>query len=193
MGDASKYSLSVDDVQQAADELDVELAALRSVLSVESAGDGFLPDGRPKILFEAHIFSKRTSHKYDSSHAHISSRKWDRKLYGAPGAHQWDRLNEAILLQREAALMSASWGAAQIMGFNYKACGFESVEAFVVAMMESAAGQMKAFVKFIESQNLIGYLKEKDWAGFAAIYNGPAFAKNKYDEKLAAAYKRYSR
>lgn len=35
-------------------------------------------------------------------------------------------------------------------------------------------------------------MKNKDWAKFAKSYNGPAFAQNKYDEKLAKVYKKYS-
>lgn len=33
-------------------------------------------------------------------------------------------------------------------------------------------------------------LMNRDWAAFARAYNGPAYAKNRYDQKLAAAYAR---
>lgn len=36
-------------------------------------------------------------------------------------------------------------------------------------------------------------LQRKDWAGFARGYNGPGYAKNRYDIKLANAYKKYSK
>ena len=36
-------------------------------------------------------------------------------------------------------------------------------------------------------------LKAKDWANFARGYNGPAYAKNRYDVKLAAAYAKFSK
>ncbi|NBT89135.1 MAG: DUF3380 domain-containing protein, partial [Flavobacteriaceae bacterium] len=35
-------------------------------------------------------------------------------------------------------------------------------------------------------------LKAKDWAGFAKGYNGPAYAKNAYDTKLAGAYANFN-
>ncbi len=187
----SKLTLEIEDVQRAAEQIGVEYAALQAVIAVESAGDGFLPDCRPKVLFEAHVFSKLTAHRFDKSHPHISSRKWNRKLYGAPGAHQWDRLNEAILLDREAALKSASFGAAQLMGFNHEACGFPTVEEFLTAMLDSAASQMNAFIRFLESQGLIVFLKTKNWTRFAERYNGPSFKSNRYDEKLEREYKRY--
>lgn len=36
-------------------------------------------------------------------------------------------------IHREAALHSTSWGAFQIMGFNFALYGFHSVEDFVAA------------------------------------------------------------
>ena len=34
--------------------------------------------------------------------------------------------------------------------------------------------------------------KARDWAVFAKCYNGPAYAQNRYDVKLEAAYQKYS-
>ena len=34
-------------------------------------------------------------------------------------------------------------------------------------------------------------LKDKDWSTFAKLYNGPEYAKNKYDSKLSSAYLKY--
>lgn len=93
-------------------------------------------------------------------------------------------------LDEEAALQSASWGLFQIMGFNFKACRFKTVFDFVDAHVESEARQLDAALGFIRSKELVSTLKEKDWARFARVYNGPGYAKNKYDEKLAAAYRR---
>ena len=42
------------------DRLGVDQTALSSLLTVETRGFGFLPDRRPKILFERHIFHKRS-------------------------------------------------------------------------------------------------------------------------------------
>ena len=116
---------------------------------------------------------------------------WNRSLYKG-GAREWDRINEAIALDRGAALQSASWGLFQIMGANYKACGFTSVDDFVAAMEKSEGDQLKAFVGFIRTNKLDGYLRSLNWAAFAKGYNGPGYAKNQYDAKLAAAYKKFS-
>src|SRR5688572_3325692 len=99
-------------IADAAKKLGCEVAAVRAVIDVESRG-GFLSDGRPKILFERHYFSRLTKRKFDASHPGVSNGQWGG--YGAGGAHQYDRLNQAAALDRDAALHSASWGLFQIM------------------------------------------------------------------------------
>ena len=127
---------------EAAEDLGCEIAAIKAVAEVESRGDGFLQDNRPKILFERHIFSRTTGRKYDGSHPDISNRKAG-GYQG--GAKEHDRLKEAMALDEEAALKSASWGRFQIMGFNHAACGYDSVQDFVAAMEESEDEHLQAF------------------------------------------------
>ena len=178
------------DFERAAQFLDCEIACVRAVTTVEARGGGFFASGRPKILFEAHIFSKRTKRKYDATHPDISSPKWNRKLYKG-GEKEYERLEKAIGLDRSAALESASWGLFQIMGFNFQKAGFDSVDSYVEAMFESEGRQLDAFVNFIKGTRLDGHLRAKRWANFAQAYNGPAYAENKYDTKLQAAYEKY--
>ena len=91
----------------------------------------------------------------------------------------------------KAALMSASWGMFQIMGFNHKACGFASVHDFVRAMSQSPQAQLLAFVGFVEQRGLVPFLREHRWGDFARRYNGPGYVYNRYDLKLREAYERW--
>lgn len=174
------------DFERAAASLQCEVAALRAVAQVESIGSGFLRDGRPKILFERHKFHQFTGGRHANSHPDISSPRAGGYL---GGNREYDRLHEAIPLNREAALKSASWGAFQIMGFNHAAAGFAAVEPFVMAMVSGSAAQLDAFVAFIRSQGLAHALREHDWAGFAQGYNGADYRRNQYDERMARAYR----
>lgn len=176
-------------ISEAAKELGVEPAVIKAVAEVESAGDGFLHDGRVKILFERHKFHKYTDGNYDKDHPDISNPQAGG--YGAGGEHQNARFSEAFELDPEAAMMSASWGKFQIMGFNYKAAGFDTVGEFVDAMKEGEDQQLKAFVKLIKSWGLGQELRNHDWAGFARQYNGGDYKKNHYDTKLAVAYEKF--
>lgn len=175
----------------AAQRLEVPVAAIKAVAEVEAPGAGFLPSGEPRILFERHKFSQHTRGKYDESHPDISHPKWGG--YGSEGS-QHDRLAKAANLDRDAALKSASWGRFQILGENWKQAGAASLQDFINAMYASERGQLLAFVAFIlNDKRLHKSLKAKDWQTFARIYNGPSYAKNRYDIKLAEAYQKWSR
>jgi peptidoglycan hydrolase-like protein with peptidoglycan-binding domain len=178
------------DYDRAAGALRCEVACIKAVTSVESGGGGFYPSGRPKILFEAHQFSRLTGHRYDASYPAISSLKWNRALYSG-GEKEYGRLQKAMGLNRSAALQAASWGRFQIMGFNFKASGFDSVDSYVGAMYESEGKHLDAFVNFLKSSRLDGPLRERRWADFARGYNGPGYAANHYDAKLLAAYRKF--
>lgn len=184
--------LTEQDFKNAANLLSIEIAVIKAVSEVESKGNGFFADGRPKILFESHIFGSLTKYKYNDTHPNISSKKWDRKLYKG-GIKEYDRLNEAMTLDKETALKSTSWGKFQIMGFNYKACGWPDIYTFVDDMYKNENEHLKAFIGFIKANNLVKYLKTKDWTKFAKAYNGPAYTQNKYDIKLKEAYEKYSK
>lgn len=175
------------DYARAASLLGCAPAVIRAVAAVESAGDGFLLDGRPKILFEAHIFSRLTAHKFDASHPDISSPTWNKALY-VGGAGEHDRLARAAELDRDAALKSASWGKFQIMGFNFERCGFGLLQDFVNAMYRNEGAHLTAFCNFVKSMGLDDELRRLDFAGFARGFNGPKFAENGYDTLLAKAH-----
>lgn len=180
------------DFLAAADKLNCDVKAIKAVSDVESSGYGFFNIGVPALLFEAHQFSKFTSHQYDDSNPNISSRRWNRDLY-LGGKKEYLRLNQAMMLNKEAALLSASYGRYQIMGFNHNSAGFANVTEFVQAMFESENNHLIAFVHFIlDSRVLSDSIRSLDWATFAYHYNGPGYAKNKYDEKMQAAYERYT-
>lgn len=185
------------DFARAAKELGVEAAAIRAVAEVEAAGAGFLPDGRPAVLYEAHIFHKETGGKHagakDRRGVALSSPSWNKALYGATGAAQHARYEDARRLDPDAANKACSWGTFQILGQNHKACGFDNSQAFVDAMWTGgAAAHLDAFVAFIKADpKLHNALRAKQWATFARIYNGPGYAQNAYDQKMANAYARW--
>jgi peptidoglycan hydrolase-like protein with peptidoglycan-binding domain len=180
-------SLTAHDFERAAKEIGCTVAAVRAVAEVESRG-GFLSDGRPRILFERHKFHKFTDGRFSAQHSHIS---WPGSGGYRGDAKEYLRLHEAIALDRKAALKSASWGAFQLMGFHHASLGFDDVEDFVASMVSGEGAQLDAFVAFIRVNGLADELRRLDWAGFAAGYNGPAFRKNNYDEKMAKAYEKF--
>jgi len=188
--------LDYEDIASAAKELNVTDAHVRAVIDVETSGAGFLgkfgDDHRlPKILFEAHIFSRETGGQYDKTHHQLSSSHWKRDLY-LGGVREHDRLRQAATLDFTAAYRSTSWGLFQIMGFNHAATGYERLQDFVGVQFVSEGMQLQCGIQFILSNGLEKYLQKKDWSGFANGYNGPEYKKNRYHEKLAGAFEQYN-
>lgn len=189
--------LTEQDMIDVALSIGVDIPVIKAVCEVESRGKGFLDNGDPKILFEGHIFWRQLKKKnmepgeYRSGNEDILYPKWEKNHY-VGGVGEYERLSRARRIDESSALCSASWGAFQIMGFNYGKCGFQSVKAFVDSQYRNEKEHLKAFVNFIESSNLLDDLKNKDWPSFAKGYNGPAYAENKYDLKLEEAYQKYA-
>jgi hypothetical protein len=182
--------LKEQDYQNAATLLNVPVASIKAIAEVESRGNGFFDNDKPKILFEAAVFGKYTKYKYNQTHPNLSSKKWNKALYFG-GMKEYDRLNAAVQLNEQAALLSTSWGKFQIMGFNHKICGYSDVFSFVNDQYLSEGIHLMCFVKFVKGNNLDIFIRNKDWAGFAYRYNGPGYAKNAYDVKIAKSYKKF--
>jgi hypothetical protein len=195
---ATEMALTAEDYARAAFNLGVDVPAIKAVIEVEAAGSGFLANGKPKILFEAHVFHRLTHGKYsaakDRHGVALSVSKWDRKLYGAAGNHQHERLEDAAKLDWGAAHRATSWGAGQVMGSNHVVAGHPTIESFVDAMTNGGeAAHLDAMVSFIKENKLDAPLRRHDWAAFARGYNGPGYAQNQYDKKLLLAYGKYSK
>lgn len=186
----TKATLTEQDFKDAANLLGCDVAAIKAVAEVESRQNGFTDNEEPVILFERHIFSKKTNHLFDKTNPGISNPKSGG--YGK-SSDQHARLMEAVKLNRNAALMSASWGKFQIMGFNFALAGFNSLQEFINAMYKSEREHLMAFVNYVIQMSLVDELINKKWADFARKYNGPEYKKNNYDIKLAAAYKKYNK
>lgn len=181
-------TLTEQDYINAAKELGCEVAAIKAVASVEGRGSGFLPSGEPKILFERHKFYRYTNGAFAQSNPDLCNR--------TPGGYgkeseQHKKLQRAVALNRDAALMSCSWGAFQVMGEHWKTLGYSSIQDFVNKMYRSEADHLESFVRYIKAFGLTSHLRNKNWTAFAKGYNGPGYKANNYDVKMAAAYNKY--
>ena len=176
------------DIEFAAASLEVPASNLRAVIAVESGGRSFSDLGLPVILFEPHVFHRRTAGRWSPSS--FSYAKWRERPYPPSQMARWEQMAEAAACNEQAALESASWGLFQIMGFHWQALGYASAESFALAMAKSEAAQLGALVTFIKVNGLADELRAgstapDSWRAFARGYNGPSYAANAYHEKLA--------
>lgn len=190
----SKY-LTEKGIEDVATLIGCEVKALKAVMAVEAKGSGFLPSGNCVILFERHKFYLYLSNLVGVSEANkVAATNPDicnPKGGGYIGGQaEWTRMATAMMINHEAAWLSASWGLGQVMGFNYMPAGYKNVFSFVDAMETSEFLQLEAMANFIiYHPSMRQALKNKNWAGFAEAYNGRNYKQFQYDTKLAAAYK----
>ena len=196
------------DFFRAAKKLGCKLSRIKAVYWVETAGNGYLSDGRVKILFEGHRFwkalvkaGKNPSQflKDYEGFGNVLYPEWDKTQYKG-GASEWERVSKAIevckLLEVDPvlALDSASYGSFQIMGENAKMCGYGNSHEMLAAFnAKGEADQLDAFCNFITAKGLVSALIAGDWKTFAKGYNGTQYRKNMYDTKLAAFDLKYSK
>lgn len=168
------------------------------MVKVETGGrGGFLPNGKPVILFQGHIFWQQlrtrgiNPENYAKGNEDILYPKFDKTKY-VGGVGEWDRLDRAVAINEDAALSSASWGMLQTMGYLYKKCGCNTVAEFVGRMKTSELEQLNVFADYLKSSaSMLDALRKKDWTTFAKLYYGPSYAQDRYVEKIVKAYSSY--
>lgn len=180
-----------------ATRLDVKPAALQAVAEVESAGKVFARvkgKDEPLIRWEGHYFDRRlTNGKRDRAR---KEKLASPKAGGAPNpasqAARWEIVARGCAIDRAAALESFSIGLGQVMTSHWKWLGYRKIDDLIALCRRDAAGQIEVMARFIEKAELADELRRLDFNAFARGYNGPAYRKNRYAEKMAAAYQRLS-
>lgn len=211
--DNVKVGIPMAEYCESAKETGISIAVIRAVDEVESAGSGFLSrTKRPKILFEGHYFYKILKKEFGLSIAKkaqtmdptICYTKWTTEHYLGREA-EYGRLAKAteichkLSISDGVALRSASWGRYQIMGDNYKLCGYDSVEDMVEDMFEDESLHLAAFIEYIKStfldDELFNLPKNPKYyaAQFASGYNGPLYKRNNYDVKIANSFTKFNK
>lgn len=198
-------TLTAQDIVAAARQYDLEPALLIAITEVESGGNGFLPDGRVKILLERHVLWQRLQARgidprpLATDLPGLCGKSWAPKSYpyGSQLA-QYDRLARVVgwasahdaarwESYKKAAYEACSWGLFQVMGYHYQACGFPDVYALKHAFEASEAAHLTAILAWMTGNGLLKKLRKKDWRGFVRGYNG-AGQVDRYTAKLQAAY-----
>jgi hypothetical protein len=206
--------LTPDDFSRASRRIGCSEAAVRAVVAVEARGTGWDARNRPVILFEPHIFWRNlsepaifqgrrilrtTSKRERAEQQGLAWEGWKPGRYPPTQDDRYRQLDKAIAIDETAALQSASWGIAQVLGDNHAAAGFATVQEMVTDALVSEGHQLNHMIGFIIARGLGQYLRALGTAtdqegrlaaaaAFALRYNGPAFKRNKYDVKIVRAF-----
>lgn len=187
--------LTENDFRKIAEELDVEVSAIKAIIEVEAGKSlsGLTSDGKPVVNYSAKTFLKKAAKKGVNL---LKARKEHPKAFASPSrdmSENYIRLSEAMAVDTAAAVESTFWGMFQIGGFNYRKCGVETHSEFARRMGESEHEQLELFATFLRNCGMVEAIRQKNWRKFASMYNGPSYAKRGYHKKLADAYARYKK
>jgi hypothetical protein len=180
---------AIDDagIEALATRLGCTAKQIRAVSRVESGGAAFDDTGRPKILFERHLFHRATNGRFTPS-------VFSNPNGGGYNVDSWEKLTLAACKDVDAAFASVSWGKFQVLGKHWQALGYPSPLEMAYSSVTSEAAHYEMLARYIEKNNLKAALAKlstnaADNVAFAKGYNGPAFKKFAYDTKLSAAMK----
>ena len=165
---------------------------IHAFMEVEAAGSGFDSQGRPKMLFEPHVFYRNLSgeKRQAAVDAGLAYPRWGEQSYPRDS---YPRLLQAMEIDQTAALKSASWGLGQILGQNHTMAGYDTVEDMVSAFMEDEENHLDAMVSFIIAAGIDDDIRAHRWETVARVYNGPGYAKHGYHTRLAQAFAKWQR
>ncbi len=190
--------LKDEDFREIAKELDIETAAIKAVVDIETGKTrrGLNAPDFPVINFDQALFRRAAARRGISLAKHSSSealKSVNIRKYGSQQKAQKARLDAAMLIDSVAAMESTFWGMFQIGGFNWELSGAASRQEFIELMGRSEYDQLRLFANYVRNTGLLKYLKTKNWAAFARVYNGPSYASRGYHTRLAAAYRRHKK
>ncbi len=181
-------------------ELQIPLPMAVAVLAVEAGGRGFTPDHWPKIRFENHVFrsyfvgrgpdGEQRKEVFATHFRFDSDKRWKGHRFRPSADADWRGFHGNQAAEREvqrfastldpyAALCSASYGAAQVMGFNHLKCGYDDVGAMVDAFRGAIVAHLDALFAFITgTSRCMNGLRAGDATEFARGYNGSGQAEH---------------
>ncbi|MCD1644437.1 N-acetylmuramidase domain-containing protein [Aurantimonas coralicida] len=173
----------------------IDAAVLVAVALVETNAVAFarVDDRRePLIRFEGHYFDRLLSGpaRQRARAAGLADPRAGRIRNPASQSARWKLFDAAAAIDAAAAAASVSWGLCQVMGSHWKALGYRDAADLAAAARASAEGQFEIAARFLAAGRLADRLVNGDVAGFARRYNGPAYRRNRYDEKIAAALRK---
>jgi uncharacterized protein YgiM (DUF1202 family) len=194
-------------LQTLCEEITIDVASAVAVLCVESSGEGFSASNNDRMIirFENHKFwkywGKLNQQQFKRHFVYNSSKVWTghqwrpdsddpwQKFHGNQ-VEEWRVLEFARTLSNDAALMSISMGAPQIMGFHYQRIGYPTAEAMFSDFSQNIEAHIKGLFAFFDTA-MINALKSSDFETFAGRYNGSG-QKEKYGRWIRDHHKAFS-
>lgn len=195
-------ALRIDDIDipAIAYQIDVGEDELHAFMDVESLGSGFDKEGRPKLLFEPHVFYRNlTGVERDRAvAAGLAYKSWGEQPYPKDS---YPRLVAAMQINETAALKACSVGLTQILMENHAMVDYPTPQEMMLAFMDDESLHLQAAVDYIIATGIDDDMRKiakldrpttpDDCRSIVRVYNGPAYEKNNYHVKFAKAHNKW--
>ena len=173
------------DMAKFAQRLGCTVKQLKAVSIVESGGSGYDNKGRPKILFERHLFHRFTNGKYSVTGC-------SNPTGGGYKEDSWSKLDQACAFSPFKAFEAVSWGKFQVLGMWWDELGYASPIEMAYSCVASEDAHYEMLIRYIEDNHMQDEVRALSAdastnRAFAKGYNGPAYTKFNYHVKLAKA------
>ena len=187
-------------------EYQIDVACAVAVLCVESSGKGFEQSNQNRMIirFENHKFwhywGKANPQQFKQHFRYRSGKAWldhqwrrsaqdDWSGFHGKQSREWQVFEFARGIDSDAAMLSISMGAPQIMGFHHERIGYPSVADMFDNLSQDIAAQIRGLFDFFD-RRMIAALRELDFVTFAGRYNGSG-QKEKYGKWIDEHYKAF--
>lgn len=200
------------DIVDEARKLRVEPALLQAIIKTEARASGFqwgIFKGskylEPIILYECHVAYRvivaksglEEANRLAKAHPDIINPKpyYSKKnpyKYGLY-ANQHKKLQKCVAVAGyDVAMQAASWGIGQVLGENWKMCGYDSVRAFINDAYGSEKTQLTMMCNYLKGKKgMLVAMQEFNYDKIAYLYNGEDYAVNDYHTKIEKAHIAY--
>ena len=185
----------------------LDVACALAVLCVESSGKGFEQSNQNRLIirFENHKFwsfwGRQNAQLFQQHFKFDGIKPWTQHQFSRAGdgsdwrnfhgnqQGEWEVFEFAAQFNKEAAQLSISMGAPQIMGFNFKQIGYLSVGQMFEDFSAGMEGQIQGLFDFFTAQ-MVEQLQALEFEAFAGNYNGGG-QKDVYGGRIRAHYQAF--
>lgn len=177
--------LLTEEITEIANTLKISPDVFLALIKTETKQKSFLPDGRPSIIFQGHRFWKELQKRnidplpLAEKYPEIIYQNYNRKFI-REGEKEYDRLEKAKAIHKEAAYLSTQWGMFALSGNNFKEFGFNSVNEMVHHFYKTENEQLTAFVNLLKSKQAIDDIRKSDWMAYGKKIHGKNFNVEKF-------------
>lgn len=185
---SAAFFIKEKDIIELSAQYEIEPAVLSSLIAVYASRD-YVPKKIP-LIFERDVFYRLLTAK--KINIRELAKKQPNIISPDKGGYigskaEYLRLSQATQINEELALQSARYGFFYIPGTAFKKCGFDNITELIDYLKVSEKNQLKVFLDFLQSEELLQHLKKLDFENFAKSFDSEYY-QNLHDVLLSRNY-----